>query len=131
MVKKVSVSKDLLIKPTRTTFGIEFLFSKGVFRFSGDSYPENSVDFFQPLLNRITEYLHFPSENLTVEFRVNYFNTSTSKYLFQIMELLAAYQANGHQLDITWYSSGNDDDMLEAWREIMLELDLSFRIEQD
>ncbi len=129
MVKKVSVPKDLLIKPTQTTFGIEFLFSKGVFRFTGDSYPENSVEFFQPLLIRITEYLLFPGKDLTIEFRVNYFNTSTSKYLFQFMELLAAYQAYGNQLNITWFSSGTDDDMLEVWREIMLELDLSFRIE--
>lgn len=131
MKKKVAASKDLLVSPTRTSFGIEFLFSQGVLKFTGHSYPENSVEFFQPLLNWVKDLTSFPGKKIRVELRVKYFNTSTSKYLFQIMELLQAYHAKGNELDIIWFSSGNDDDMLDSWREIMHELDLGFGIEHE
>jgi len=128
MKRKTTVSRDLMIKPTRTSFGVEFLFSEGILRFSGDSYPENSVDFFLPLLQWVSEFVTYPCKNVTVELRVKYFNTSTSKYLFQIMELLQTYHAKGNELNITWFSQGNDDDVLETWRELMHELDLSFDV---
>jgi predicted membrane GTPase involved in stress response len=98
-------------------------------QFSGDSYPENAADFFQPLLQWVNNYVRVPHEQTTVEFRLKYFNTSSSRYIFQIMEILHGYQARGNAVKVVWKSQGQDDDMLDTWREIMDELEMPYAVE--
>jgi hypothetical protein len=126
MKNKTQVSKDLIIEPTRTTFGIEFFFEQRLLRFSGDSYPENAFDFFNPLLQWIKKLVNHSRIPVLVEFRVNYFNTSSSKYLFQILEMLHAYRSKGNTVSVTFFMQENGDDTFETWRELMDELELPF-----
>jgi hypothetical protein len=128
MKKKAPVPRDLNIAATPTSFGIEFLFKEGLLRFSGNSYPENAVDFFQPLLNWVEDYLQVPRQQTLVEYRVNYFNTSSSKYLFQIMELINAFHQKGNTVNVVWVSNEENDEMLETWREIMGELEMEYAV---
>lgn len=128
MKKKAPVPRDLNIAATPTSFGIEFLFKEGLLRFSGNSYPENAVDFFQPLLNWVVDYLQIPRQQTLVEYRVNYFNTSSSKYLFQIMELINAFHQKGNTVNVVWVSNKENDEMLETWREIMGELEMEYAV---
>lgn len=128
MKRKAPVSKDLIIEASRTSFGIDFLYSSGIMRFSGDSYPENAGDFFQPLLHWVKDFVRVPRNMTQVEFRVKYFNTSTSKYLFQIMEMLHDYQAKGNTVKVFWIIQGEDDDMLDTWRELMNELEMEYAV---
>jgi len=121
---------DLVIKATRSTFGIEFLTSAGILRFSGDSYPENSSEFFEPLIRWVKRFVSIPHPKVRVEFKVNYFNTSSSKYLFLILSLLKNYQDLGNHVQFVWYVKSPDDEMIETWREIMEELQLKFTTQQ-
>ena len=127
MKKNPKVLRDLRIDASPTTFGIEFLSSEGLIKFTGNSYPENAVDFFQPLLQWVKAYVRFHRQKTLVEFRVNYFNTSSSKYLFQILELLDSFRAKGNQVDIEWVVNEENEEMLDTWREIMGELELEYR----
>jgi len=131
MKRKAPVSKDLIIEATRTSLGIEYLYSKGLLRLSGDSYPENAADFFQPLLQWVNEYVRVPHEQTTVEFRVKYFNTSSSRYIFQIMEILHTFEARDNAVKVVWISQGQDDDMLDTWRELMDELEMAYAVESE
>lgn len=131
MKRKAPVSKDLIIGSTRTTLGIEFLNSKGVLRLSGDSFPENAADFFQPLLQWVKDYVRVPHEQTKVEFQVKYFNTSSSRYIFQIMEILHAFEGQGNAVQVVWISHGQDDDMLDTWRELMDELEMAYAVESE
>ncbi|HSV88829.1 MAG TPA: DUF1987 domain-containing protein [Bacteroidales bacterium] len=121
---------DLVVNATRSTFGIEFLYSEGVLRFSGDSYPENSSEFFEPLLRWIENFTRVPHPKVSVEFNVNYFNTNSSKYLFQILSLLKKYQSEGNYLQFVWFNKEPGDEMLETWLEMMEELELDYTTQQ-
>ncbi len=131
MKRKTPGSKDLIIEATRTTLGVEFLYSKGVLRLTGDSYPENAADFFLPLLKWVKDYVRVLHEQTTVEFRVKYFNTSSSRYIFQIMEILHAFEARDNAVKVVWISQGQDDDLLETWRELMDELEMAYVVESE
>ena len=120
--------KEIVIEPTKTTFGVEFNFSKGKLRFTGNSYPENAIEFFQPLINKLKAFLKSSRKPLVVVFDVNYFNTSSSKYLFKIMELIDEYKKRGNDVQIYWHFFDGEEDMLETWRELMNELDLEFSV---
>lgn len=131
MKRKAPVSKDLIIEATRTTLGVEFFYSKGLLRLSGDSFPENAADFFQPLLQWVKDYVGAAHEQTKVEFRVKYFNTSSSRYIFQIMEILHGFEGQGNPVQVVWISHGQDDDMLDTWRELMDELEMAYAVESE
>ena len=97
-------------------------------RFLGNSYPENAVDFFQPLLQWVHDYVRIPRKHTLVEFRVNYFNTSSSKYLFQIMEFICAFHAKGNPVKVIWVSNEENNEMLDTWHEIMGELEMDYEV---
>ncbi|MEE4176785.1 MAG: DUF1987 domain-containing protein [Bacteroides sp.] len=128
MKKKAPVLRDLMIAATPASFGVEFRINEGLLRFSGNSYPENAVDFFQPLLNWVRDYVRNTRQQTLVEFRINYFNTSSSKYLFQIMEIMNAFRQKGNPVEVVWISNAENDEMLETWREIMIELELEYTL---
>jgi len=93
---------DLVVNASRSTFGIEFLFSAGILRFSGDSFPENSNEFFEPLIRWVENFVSIPHPRVRVEFNINYFNTSSSKYIFLILSLLKKYHGEGNVLEFVW-----------------------------
>ena len=128
MKKKPLVPQALKIEASPTSFGIEFKGSEGLLRFLGNSYPENAVDFFQPLLQWVHDYVRIPRKHTLVEFRVNYFNTSSSKYLFQIMEFICAFHAKGNPVKVIWVSNEENNEMLDTWHEIMGELEMDYEV---
>jgi len=121
---------DLVVNASRSTFGIEFLFSAGILRFSGDSFPENSNEFFEPLIRWVENFVSIPHPRVRVEFNINYFNTSSSKYIFLILSLLKKYHGEGNVLEFVWYETSSDNEMVETWKEIMEELQLDFKVQQ-
>ncbi len=120
--------KELILAPTKTTFGINFDYLNGVLNFSGTSYPDNAIEFFQPLTDWVKEFTLNEDRPLIVNFNVNYFNTSSSKYLFKILELIDEYKNSGHTVEIYWHYIEGEEDLLDSWKELVDELDLEYEI---
>ena len=83
----------------------------GQFRIAGRSILENSIRFYEPIIKWIDNYIHNPVENTEFHMELEYFNTSTSKYLLQIMQQLETLFDKGVNVTIVWYYS--DEDMQE------------------
>ena len=84
------------------------------FDFSGNSIPENTKKFFQPVFDWIEEYNKNPNDETVVNFKMIYFNTSSTKSILDIMIQFKELAKNGEMLIINWYFSEQDEDMLEA-----------------
>ena len=54
----------------------------------GRSILENSIRFYEPLLEWIVTYIKNPASKTEFHMELEYFNTSTSKYLLQLMQQL-------------------------------------------
>lgn len=87
---------------------------KGTISLSGNSLPENAKGFFDPIIDWIEEYISNPFSETTVSIRMTYYNTPSSKILFQILKKLEAIHAGGHKITIVWYSPEDDPDMKDA-----------------
>lgn len=120
----------LHIPPTKRTPGVVYHPSKGVLKLKGNSSPENSVYFYDPLLKELSRK-HYP-ESLKVEVSLYYFNTSSSKCLYDILKRLKLKTMNGTQVTVNWYYDVEDTDMLEIGEDYsdLLDLDFNF-IEYD
>ncbi len=87
---------------------------KGIFEIEGRSIPENSVEFYQPVMQWMDAYRHKPNFQTTFVVKLEYFNTSSSKCLIDIIRKLEKIFLDGHQVSLEWYYDEEDDDMRES-----------------
>lgn len=116
--------KDLIIESTKYTPKIEFIAQTGKLFLSGSSYPENSVEFYQPVIDWINEYIETQDKPMEFNFKITYFNTSTSKCFLIILEILESFHKNGGDVKVFWHFQKDDDDILESGEELFVELDV-------
>ncbi len=90
---------------------------KNQFEFSGKSLPHNPSKFYYPIIDWIVEYGAEPNPRTEVYFRMDYFNTASSKMILDIFEKLEAIHKGGHEVEIFWYHDEDDVDMEEAGEE--------------
>ncbi len=106
--------KPIVIEGTPKTPAIKFDPSEGVFEISGRSIPENSVDFYKPLLEWLDMYKEAPLDKTVVKIKLEYFNTSSSKCILDVFKKLEAIHKAKHDVEVNWYYEEDDEDMLEA-----------------
>ncbi len=99
---------DLSIAATSTTPSIEANWDLGRLCLQGDSYPENSFDFFQPLITWLEAFLR-EGVSLSVEISLAYLNTSSVRVMMDLLDMLEEAFAQGKNIDLTWfYEAGNE-----------------------
>jgi hypothetical protein len=78
----------------------------------GRSIPENPEIIFRKLEEWLT--LHFEKNNgLDVKIRLEYINSGSSKYLYEILKRLTGYGRSGMAVKIKWLYEEDDEGMLE------------------
>src|ERR1700735_5672650 len=102
------------IAATNTTPSVILDTARKILEFSGESYPENAVQFYQAVQQKLEVYLGENSEPLTVNFKLDYFNTSSSKCLLDLLECLERSHQRGKSITVNWYYSEEDEDMHDS-----------------
>ncbi|MEM6644013.1 MAG: DUF1987 domain-containing protein [Bacteroidota bacterium] len=115
----------LKIPPTKDTPAIYFDPEKGIFKMFGRSLPENSLKFWTPVIKEI-ERGSLP-ERLDIRIKMEYYNTSSSKCVFDLLRLFKSFQDQGIRIAIRWYYDQYDEDMLEAGEDYKALLNLPLR----
>ncbi|MCC5921305.1 MAG: DUF1987 domain-containing protein [Cyclobacteriaceae bacterium] len=106
--------KDFYIEETSKTPRLRFELDQGVFEISGRSIPENSIEFYQSLMDWLDDYIKSPLDHTVVIIKLEYFNTSSSKCLVEIFRKLEEIQNVGKSASIKWYFDEEDEDMEES-----------------
>jgi hypothetical protein len=105
----------LELRETITTPHVLLDSDTGVIKIEGRSIPENVIDFYQPIINWIEKYTLDPNKVTTVHFKLEYFNTSSSKRLFDIMKKVEAIASlEGKTAVVNWYYEEDDEDIYFA-----------------
>jgi len=100
----------------------------GILEMSGESYHEYTIEFFQPILKWLQDFLETPDREIVFNFKMTYFNTSSSRRFLEIFDMLEEYQNNkGGKVLINWYYKEGDVDMLESGEEYSEDVDLEFK----
>jgi hypothetical protein len=120
--------ETIVIPQTNETPRIVLDASKGIFSFTGKSFPENVNDFYDETIKYIEKYLNQPTDKTTLEFSWLYFNTATSKIIVKLIMLLKSVNKTGKSLDIKWYCSPDDDLIIEKGNEFQELLGPDFSI---
>jgi hypothetical protein len=106
--------ESLIIEGTTKTPNVSFDGEKGMLEIKGRSIPENSIEFYKPLVDWLEEYARTPKSKTDVNVHLEYFNTSSSKCILDVFKKLEAIHKNKYDVQINWYYEEDDEDMLEA-----------------
>ena len=106
--------EPLIIEGTPKTPTVKFDAESGVIEIKGRSIPENSVEFYKPLVDWLEEYKANPAQKTQVNIQLEYFNTSSSKCILDVFKKLEAIHKAKNDVEINWYYEEDDEDMLEA-----------------
>lgn len=113
---------DLFICGTASCPEVEFRFSEHRLILKGESYPENAAAFYGPLIERLKDYLDKLQNNeVTVDVALRYFNSSSTKILFNLFGLLNEAAGAGNSMVVRWHYDQDDDNMLEFGQELKMD----------
>ncbi len=118
--------KKLYIKAERKTPLVDFDPFAGVFRLKGRSIPENTYDFYTVVMHWLDEYLKMPAEKSVLNFELDYFNTSSSKFLLEMFKKLKTLERTDREFLVRWHFETGDEEMMETGRDFMELLNLNF-----
>lgn len=97
---------------------VDFNASTGQLIISGRSIPENAREFYRPLIDWIEQYGQNPKINTVFDVCLEYFNTSSSKALFDLFKTAEEIQLNGKSNVVVKWKYENDDwEMRDAGLE--------------
>ncbi|MFK7899744.1 MAG: DUF1987 domain-containing protein [Cyclobacteriaceae bacterium] len=117
--------ENLYINGTQHTPEVSFD-ENGVLLLRGRSIPENSLAFFQELYTWIENYGLNPNPSTEMIIQLDYFNTSSSKCILDLMKRLETISENGHKVFVKWYYDEDDEDMLESGEDYQDLIELNF-----
>ncbi|MEO5603664.1 MAG: DUF1987 domain-containing protein [Cyclobacteriaceae bacterium] len=97
----------------------------GIFEISGRSIPEDSAEFYKPILAWIEAYGDHPNTSTNFVFKLEYFNTASSKLILDLLYSLEDIK----NLKVEWYFHEEDEDMEEAGQEFceLVEIPFEFK----
>jgi len=85
----------------------------GTFEISQRCFPEDASGFFSPIIEWLKKYANTPNTATHFNFKLEYFNTASSKQLFKILLLLEELSKK-NEVIIHWHYNREDLDMLSS-----------------
>jgi hypothetical protein len=112
--------RDLIVAGTDSIPAVKADWAAGLLEMTGDSYPENAFELYQPVLEWIEAYLAADRRPLNLRLTLLYLNTSSIRALIDMLDLLETAHQDGRQVAVVWlYEPDNERvaSLAEEFRE--------------
>ena len=121
----------LHIEGSQSTPRIVADWDQGRLTMQGDSYPENSFEFFGPVIGWIEDYLNESAAPFCLELRLIYMNTSSVKAMMDIFDMLEEAHGHGRQVSVNWYYDPRNERVIDLADEFREDCSFPFEIAVD
>lgn len=105
--------KRFRLQATRVTPYVEYVPDDSILKIEGRSSPASALEFYLPIIRTLKKYKP-ANKQFRAEFKMEYFNTSSSKCIYDIFKELILLEQEGYQVMVVWQYQEEDDDMLET-----------------
>jgi hypothetical protein len=95
---------------------------------SGQSKLEDPAPFYEKLVVVLDDNIYEFKTHASIDFYLNYLNSSSSKWLFHILKGIQVKYQGKKIITINWYFDEDDDSMLEAGEVFQSLLSLPFNL---
>lgn len=108
------MEKELIREATDKTPFINFDAKSGRLQIHGYSLPENSFEFYEPIVSWLDKYTEAPNKKTEFDIRLVVLNTSSSKMFMDIIRLINhIVERNNSEVSVVWYYEIDDEDIHE------------------
>jgi hypothetical protein len=120
------------IPATARTPAVTFDFGENHLKLTGESYPENVTEFYNPVFAALDTYLaKIGKGSCRFDFELIYLNSSSAKAIMMLMDKLDAAAEGGATVDVYWFFDKEDDTMQELGEEFGEDLaNVKFHLEK-
>jgi len=99
----------------------------GVCEISGESFMEETYKFYSPLMEWLEKYLS-EKKPVTLNVKLTYFNTSSSRSILDLLDILREYMDSGGKVKVNWYYDLEDPDMEDEVEDFKAESGLEINL---
>lgn len=82
--------------------------------FEGRSNPENANELYEPVIHWLDRYIEQPAEQTHLRMNLEFFNTSSSKYILEVLRKIRYLADKNHAFNVTWMYEDDDLEMLDT-----------------
>jgi hypothetical protein len=128
--------QGLIIPPEQNTPGIRFSPVDNIYLISGNSAPEDVRALYYPVIEWFSMFateisvrpgMFTPEKPLTLKIDLKYFNSSSAKFIYDLILQLKSIGNTGVPVALEWYYDKDDNDMMEAGKDISSIVEMDFR----
>lgn len=128
--------QNLYIREGRNTPEIKFSPEENIYIIRGTSSPEDVRALYYPVTEWFSDFSEELKANpsaypagkpLVLKFDLNYFNSSSAKFIYDIIVELKNLQKAGIHAFVEWHYEADDPDMLDAGKDISGIAGMEFR----
>lgn len=120
--------ESLRIEPTFATPAIVMDADSGVFKITGNSYPEDPLPVYIPVIDWFRKYIEHPLPRTVFEFKFTYFSTASTQLIFEIFRMLEEIFKNKYEVLVRWYYSADNDEIHENGLDFSTLFDMPFEV---
>ena len=112
--------EKLSIRAEVSSPSVDFDPETGFLQIGGESYPENSFEFYAPIIAWLKSFLADAKAPVKLRVSLSYLNTSSTKCMIDMLDDLEAAHARGLPVEVEWlYDEDNDraKDTIDEFKE--------------
>ena len=121
--------KVIYREPAFRTPEIKFDPGNNFFMIRGRSLPEDANEFFAPYKNWLKNYFQGSVSDAEFILQIDYFNSSSSRMILEIMYILRDSINEGNKIKVVWRYEEDDDEMMTVGEEIQTIIEIPIFME--
>jgi hypothetical protein len=116
-------------EPAFRTPEIKFDPDNNYFIIKGRSLPEDANDFYAPYKKWLKNYFTGTIEPADFILQIDYFNSSSSRMILEMIYIIRDCINEGNQINIIWRYQEDDDEMMTVGEEIQAIIEVPIKME--
>ncbi len=125
--EEVKRERQYVVEKTEETPEIILDEKQGKFLICGDSFPEDPVEFYKPVIDWLQKYSQNPRLFTLFEFKFRYLSTSSEKELIKIVSIIEEI-AQSSAVVVRWYFQKNNEDSFNFGLEFSQLFNVDFNL---
>lgn len=122
--------QPLTIVQTEATPYVYLDNARGTVDIKGNSFDEDAVNFYRPILDWLDLYKQEPKKETVLTIELKYFNTSSAKCLYEVLDRFADLRDKGFSTIVNWYYLKDDAEMKQEIQGFSHLIEMPFNIKE-
>jgi hypothetical protein len=125
------MAERIIIEATRSSPAVDCNPETGSITLDGESYPENTFEFYRPVIAWLNERLASGGDSsLALDVRLSYLNTGSIKSLMDMLDRMDEAHEEGAAVSVVWHCDKDNERLVELVEELLEDISLPCRIEE-